>query len=161
MSELGGPFANSALTHWGRETHTCICVGKLTIIGSDNGLSPSRRQAIVWTKAGTLLIWPLGTNFSEILFEIHTFSFRKMYLEMSSGKRRPFCPGLNVLIKVSRYNNFWFFFLTIDKIQIKWLHQLFTAIIPFLHFVLRHNHVCHVFGCAWWIQWYQGWKPNP
>ena len=33
------------LTHGGRETH--ICVGKLIIIGSDNGLSPNRRQAII------------------------------------------------------------------------------------------------------------------
>ena len=33
------------LTHWGRVTH--ICVGNLTIIGSDNGLSPGRRQAII------------------------------------------------------------------------------------------------------------------
>ena len=31
---------------------THICVGNLTIIGSDNGLSPSRRQAIIWTNAG-------------------------------------------------------------------------------------------------------------
>ena len=52
------------LTHWGRVTH--ICVVKLTIIGSDNGLSPGRRQAIIWTNAGILLIGPLGTNFSEI-----------------------------------------------------------------------------------------------
>ena len=52
------------LTHWGRVTH--ICVGKLTIIGSDNGLSPERRQAIIWTNAGILLIGSLGTNFSEI-----------------------------------------------------------------------------------------------
>ena len=37
----------SSLTHWGRATH--ICVSKLTIIGSDNGLSPSRRQPIIWT----------------------------------------------------------------------------------------------------------------
>ena len=42
------------LTHWGRVTH--ICVGKLTIIGSDNGLSPGRRQAINWTNTGILLI---------------------------------------------------------------------------------------------------------
>ena len=56
------------LTHWGRVTH--ICVNKLTIIGSDNGLSPGRRQAIIWTNAGILLIGPLGTNFSEILIEI-------------------------------------------------------------------------------------------
>ena len=67
-----------------------------TIIGSDNGLSPDRRQAIIWTNAGILLIWPLGTNFSETLIEIHIFSFKKMHLKMSSGKWRPFCLGLNV-----------------------------------------------------------------
>ena len=33
------------LTHWGRVTH--MCVGNVTIIGSDNGLSPGRRQAII------------------------------------------------------------------------------------------------------------------
>ena len=37
--------AEPALTHLGRATH--ICVGKLTTIGSDNGLSPGRRQAII------------------------------------------------------------------------------------------------------------------
>ena len=44
------------LTHWGRVTH--ICVGNLTIIGSDNGLSPGQRQAIIWINAGILLIRP-------------------------------------------------------------------------------------------------------
>ena len=83
------------LTHWGRMTH--ICVSKLTIISSDNGLPPDRRQAIIWTNAGLLLIRPLGTNFSEILIEILTFSFKKMRLKVSSAKRRPFCLGLNVL----------------------------------------------------------------
>ena len=76
---------------------THICVSKLIIIGSDNGLSPGRRQAIIWTNAGILLIGPLGTNFNEILIEIHIFSFKKMHLKMLSGKRRPFCLGLNVL----------------------------------------------------------------
>ena len=52
------------LTHWGQVMP--ICVIKLTIIGSDNGLSPGRRQAIIWTNAEILLIWPLGTNFSDI-----------------------------------------------------------------------------------------------
>ena len=51
-------------THWGWVTH--IFVSKLAITGSDNGLSPGRRQAIIWTNAGILLIWPLGTNFSEM-----------------------------------------------------------------------------------------------
>ena len=83
------------LTHWGRVTH--ICVGKLTVIGSDNGLSPARRQAITWTNAGISLTGPLGTNFSEILIEILTFSFKKMRMKVSSAKRRPFCLSLNVL----------------------------------------------------------------
>ena len=85
-----------SLTHWGRVTH--ICVDNLAIIGSDNGLSPGRRQAIIWTNAGILLIGPWGTNFSELLIGIHTFSFKKIHLKMSSVKWRPFCLGLNVLI---------------------------------------------------------------
>ena len=86
---------SSVLTHWGQVTHICVC--KLTIIGSDNGLSPDRRQATIWTNAWLLLIGPLGTNFSEIVIEILAFSFKKMHLKVSSAKRRPFCPSLNVL----------------------------------------------------------------
>ena len=70
---------------------THICVSKLTITGSDNGLSPGRRQAIIWTNAGILFIRSLGTNFSEILSEIHIFSFKDMHLKMSSAKWRQFC----------------------------------------------------------------------
>ena len=83
------------LTHWGRVTH--ICVSKLTIIGSDNGLSPDRRQAIIWTSGEILLIRPLGTSFSEIVIGIYTFSFKKKLLKVSSAKWRPFCLGLNEL----------------------------------------------------------------
>ena len=80
---------------------THICVGKLTIIGSDNGLSPGRRQAIIWTNAGLLLIRHLGTNFSEILIEIQNFPFTKMHLKISSAQWRPFCLGLSVLDMIS------------------------------------------------------------
>ena len=83
------------LTHWGRMTH--ICIGKLIIIVSDTGLSPWWRQAIIWTNAGILLIGPLGTNFSEIIIGIPTFSLKKVRFKMSSGKLRPFCLSLNVL----------------------------------------------------------------
>ena len=76
---------------------THICVSKLTIIDSDNGLSPDRRQAIIWTNARTLLLRPLGTNFSEILIEVLIFSFSKMRLKVSSVKWQPFCLSLNVL----------------------------------------------------------------
>ena len=82
------------LTHWGCVMH--ICVSNLTIISADNGLSPDQRQAIIWTNHGILLIWTLGTNFSEILSEIHTCSFKKMHLKVSSVKWWPFCLGLNV-----------------------------------------------------------------
>ena len=51
------------LTKWGRVTY--IRVGKLTIRDSDNGLSPVRRQAIIWNNARILLKGPLETNFSD------------------------------------------------------------------------------------------------
>ena len=70
----------SQLTHWGQVMHTWV--SKLTIIGSDNGLALARHQAIIWTIAGILLFGPVGTNFSEILLEIYTFLFKKMYSEM-------------------------------------------------------------------------------
>ena len=89
------PMKHNVLTHWGRVMH--ICVSKQTIIGSDNGLSPGWRQAIIWTNAGLLLIGTLGTNFGEILIEIRIFSFKKMGLKVSSAKWGPFCLGLNVL----------------------------------------------------------------
>ena len=82
-------------------THTCV--GKTTIIGSDDGLSPGRRQAIIWTNAGILLFGTLGTNFSKILIECHSCSFKKMHMKMSSGKWRPSCLGLNVLIGYTLY----------------------------------------------------------
>ena len=65
--------------------------------GSDYGLFPGRRQAIIWTNAGILLIRTLGINFSEILSKIHIFSCKKMHLKASSAKCRPFCLGLSVL----------------------------------------------------------------
>ena len=87
-------------TLWGRVTHRPIWIGNLTIIVSDNGLSPGRRQAIIWTSAGILFIGPKGTKFHEILIETHTFSFKTMHLKMSSAKWRPFCLGLNVLMLI-------------------------------------------------------------
>ena len=77
------------LTHWGRVTH--ICGSKLTIIGSDNGLSPGWHQAIIWTSAGILLIRTPGTNFSEILSESYTFSLKKMHFKMAAILSRPQC----------------------------------------------------------------------
>ena len=65
---------------------THIDVSKLTIIGSDSGSSPGRRQVIIWTNTGILMIEPLGTNFSEILIEIW-----KRRLENGGLLSRPQC----------------------------------------------------------------------
>ena len=92
---------------------THICVGKLSIIGSDNGLSPGGRQAIIWSNAGILLILPLETNSSEILIQIHKFSFKKNVFENIVWKvaailSRPQCvnsrgdnmQGIFVVVKI-------------------------------------------------------------
>ena len=80
------------LTHWGWVT--LICVSYLTIIGSDNGLSPGRRQAIIWASAWILLIRNLGTNSSGISSEIRIFVQENAF---ENAKWRQFCLGLNVL----------------------------------------------------------------
>ena len=75
--------------HWVRVTH--ICVSKLTIIGSDNGLSPGRRQAIIWTNAGILTIrnklqWNFNRN--SYIF-IQENAFENGVCEMASIWYRP------------------------------------------------------------------------
>ena len=103
---LSGSLAKPPLiwTHWGRVTD--ICVVNLTIIGSDNGLSPVRRGPITWTNVGILLIGTLGTHLGEMLIEIQTLSVTKIHLKMSSGKWRPFCLGLNVDVMTYHCSNF-------------------------------------------------------
>ena len=99
-----GPFFSQIcfhITHWGRVTH--ICVSKLNIIGSENGLLPGWRQAIIWTNTGILLIWPSGTNFSEMLIEIHTFCIQENACENVVSEKvatlsRPQCDNHNVII---------------------------------------------------------------
>ena len=86
------------INSFSRVTH--ICVSKLDIIGSDNGLSPGQCQDIIRTHVGILLIGPSGTNLSEMLIEIHIFSFKKMHMKMLSAKWLPFCLGFNVLNRI-------------------------------------------------------------
>ena len=88
-------FKWNVLTHWGWVAY--ICVNDLSIIGSDDGMSPDQCQAIIWTNAGILSIGPLREHFNEVLIEIPTFSFKKMHLKVLSAKWWPFCLSLNVL----------------------------------------------------------------
>ena len=91
------------LTHWGWVMH--ICVSKITNIGSDNGSSAGGHQAIIWANVGILLIWPSGTNVSEIFITVFISSFKKMLLKMSSVKWRPFCLGLIVRWHIWHHDN--------------------------------------------------------
>ena len=68
---------------------THICISKLTITGSDNAWSvPSHHL----NQCLNIVDGPSETIFSEILIEIHTYSFNKMGLKTSAK-----CLGLNQL----------------------------------------------------------------
>ena len=113
------------------------------IIGSDNGLSPLRRQAIIWTSAGLPMIRLLGTNFSAVLIEIQTFSLKKMRLKMPSAQCCPFCLGLDVFLTrfVSQVIwDIWNILVTVESVRsllMPWHHswwrqmESFSALLVF------------------------------
>ena len=135
---------SGVLSHWGRVTH--ICVSKLTVIGSDNCLSPGRHQAIIWTNAGLLLIGPLGTNFSEILIEILTFSYKKMHFKVSSAKWRLFGLGLNELRQRGSH-------VTLPNASIPIIYAILTysTLNQGLNGCMSRAKSCHrlIFNCEW------------
>ena len=135
------------LTHWSRVTR--ICVRKLTSIGSANGLSSDRRQAIIWTNGGMLLIGPLVANFSEILIEILAFSFTKIRLKVSFAKWRPWYLGLNVLNRPS-------FFFTAGHCKAGTVYIIVGAYCSFWYTILKPRigclvcfHSCYSPVCLW------------
>ena len=128
------PYGN--VTHGGRVTHTCVSEPNLN--GSDNGLSTGRLQVIMWTYAGSLLIWPLRKYFREISIKVQTFSFNKMHLKMLSAKWRPFSLGPYVPASLITYNaltnelsvnslllrNWHSFLIYFKKFGFRWLYYL-------------------------------------
>ena len=127
---------------------TYICISNVTIIGSDNGLSPTRRHAIIWTNAGIVFIGPLGTDFGEFKIKIHIFLLIKMHLKMLSAKWWPFCLSLNVLNQCQLFV-YWCPATNIDEICIKihlrylkfrkWLWILYTR---YPHLTHKWAHLC-------------------
>ena len=66
-----------SLTHWDWVTH--ICVNKLTIFGSDDGLSSGRHQAIILTRVGaSTQILSTSTSTSTLLSMSTSTSTEKM-----------------------------------------------------------------------------------
>ena len=98
------------------------------------------RLAIIWTNAVILLIGPLGTNFSEILIEILTFSSTKMRLKAPSGKWRPFCLGLNEVSLYWHLAPSWLFiarFIARLHQSLRWGSQNLWSFHPFWHYLYR------------------------
>ena len=65
-----------------------------TINGSDDGLSPIRRQAFIWPNYDMLPIKPLEAYFTKILFEIQRKrikenEFQNIVFEMAAILSRP------------------------------------------------------------------------
>ena len=114
---------------------THICVDNLTTNASDNGLSPGRNQASIWTNAGIVLIGPLGTNFNEILVEVDTFSFRKRHLKMSSGNVGHFV--LNAGLLAVSMTGHWRCYVTSS---VKVSHAMCPEVLPKCHLPLTTRH---------------------
>ena len=74
------------LTHWSRVMH--ICISKLTIIDSDNGLLPGRCQAIIWNQWWNVVNFNLRNKFQWNLkwnshIFIHKNAFENALCEMA------------------------------------------------------------------------------
>ena len=139
------------LTHWDRVTH--ICVNKLTIVDSDNDLSPGRRQAIIWTNAGVLLIGPIGTNFNEILIKIHALfikenPFQIIVWKMAAILSRPQCvsilrPRVFITPVCGTFGTCWLYFHVAHRIDI----SLYA-------WVLVAQFVMYTIGHGWEVLWF-------
>ena len=90
------PFClgHNVLTHWGRVTH--ICVGKLTIIGSDYGLSPETALSHYLNQCWNIVNWILGNklhrNFNRNSnISIHENALEDVVCELASILSQPQC----------------------------------------------------------------------
>ena len=81
---------------------THICVSELTIIGSDNGLSPGRRQAILWNNAGFIVNWTLRNKLQW------NFNRNPNIFNQENAHEHVFCEMASILCQLqcdNRYTN--------------------------------------------------------
>ena len=88
-------YCPCTLTHWGRVTH--ICIGKLTIIGWDNGLSPGRRQAIYLNQCWNIVNLTLRSKLQWNFNRNSNIFIQENALENVVSQMVSICLGLNVL----------------------------------------------------------------
>ena len=71
-----------------------VYVSSLTLFGSDNALSSGRRQAIIWTNAGVLLIGPLGFGLN-MLTDCHNHTDVNSIAPNEHFVNLPVCMSIN------------------------------------------------------------------
>ena len=125
-------------TLWGQMTH--ICVSKLNIIGSDNGMSPGWRQAIIWTSAGILLMGPLGTN-NEILIFIQENPFQNVVWIKVAILSQPHCVNDWSLLTNAMMMTRQLLTLRVFQLQGNFHKLLLVVILPII------NLNCHFYFC--------------
>ena len=125
------------LTHWGRVTH--ICLSKLTIIDSDNGLSPSRRQAIVWTSDGILLIYPHWNANQNSYILIQENAIENIVRKMAAILSRPQCVKHLELVGVNDWNDSLYNGRSRDKTQVQPTNYISMNKISKFVYVLAHR----------------------
>ena len=136
-----------SLTHWGWVMH--ICISKPTIIGSDNGLSPFRCQAITWTNDDLLSIGLWGTKFKEIFIKIKPFSLKNCISKCHLPKLRPSCRGLIWVDSPRKKNHLW----------PQWFDNVVWLILMTVHSIkypLSHPSILTVqegTETSWWCWW--------
>ena len=88
---------------------THICVGNLVIISSDNGLSPGRRQAIIWTNDGILLIWTLRKKLfnRNLNIFIQDNAFENIVCEMMAILAWPQCVNTWTDVQDTNIDSLW------------------------------------------------------
>ena len=99
-SKILDTFTNN-LNRKDRVPHICMYAGNYAIIGSDDALVPNREQAIISTDAGSLLLRPMSTNFTEIWIQIEQFWYKKIQLK-SRLQNDSHCVSTSILECESR-----------------------------------------------------------
>ena len=122
-------FGLCLLSHWGRVTH--ICVSKLTIIGSDNDLSPGRRSSHYLNQCWNIVNWTLRNKLQWNLSRNSNIFFQKNALE------NVVCVIASISSRPQWVNNTW-------CVRLVYWRGIFYIFLAFIH-VLYITRVCLLF----------------
>ena len=114
-----------------------------------------------------MLIRTFGTNFRETVIEIHTFSFKKKHLKMSSGKWRPFFLGLNVLmhwrhcsVALNHKYTLWKMHMILLRSVWLWFHYQFIVNLHDIFLFILQGYLNSSGAIVWFpqCQWSNPWS---